>query len=103
MLFIPLTFDGYCHKVFVDRINYIRSQGRRIIINTKDETIDYYGRLTTVIPWLNDKFYQSHSCLIVNLHNIEEFTDKQVIFVNGSIVNLEFIILEIQKKLIETT
>lgn len=88
MLFIPFTVRGNPEKVLINDINYIKSEGRKILISATCEDIHFYGNLTNVVPILDDRFYQCHGRLFINLSRIDRFETKAVCFFDGSFISI---------------
>lgn len=86
MLFIPYSVRGDLKTVFLENINYIKSAGRKILIDTADEMIEFYGRMKAIIPFLDNRFYKSHNSLVVNFTKIKSFEKNEVFFINGNSV-----------------
>jgi len=89
MLFIPFTFRGSPGKVFIKDINYITNEGRKICIDTVNDTVCFYGCIdSAVTPVLDERFHKCHGRLIINFTLVDEFETDGVRFYNGKRIKI---------------
>lgn len=88
MTFIPYRVRGDLRRVFLENIIYIKSAGRKIIVDTVDGVIEFYGYMREIIPLLDSRFCKSHGSLVVNLTMINHFENNEVMFKNGDSIHI---------------
>ena len=98
MSFIQYRVRGDLGRVSLDIINYIKSAGRKIVIDTVDDVIEFYGNMREIMPSLDSRFCKSHGSLVVNLTMIEHIEKNEVKFKNGDSVYIGNHNLSLTKK-----
>jgi len=82
--------DGV-HRIPLFQIEYIEAQGKHIVFKLQNGiTIKAIGSLYSYESKLKieDGFYKCHRSYIVNIHQIESFTQKEIIMQNGDHIPL---------------
>ncbi len=72
------------YRIPFGAIHYFSSEGRRIQIYTDKETLEYNGKLQTVIPKLTDSFLVIHKSFIVNIEFVKKYSYDKVILMDGT-------------------
>ncbi len=88
MLYLLYNIRGVPGKAFLNEINYIQSEGRKLFIHKADGIIEYYEYMKDVLPRLDYRFYKCHRSLIINLSKIDFFSKNEVFFFNGDSVHI---------------
>lgn len=70
-------------KIFLKDIVFAETAQRKIIIHTKDENINYYGKMNELEEILGDGFFRTHRAYIVNLEYVLSFDVESVELSNG--------------------
>ncbi|MFX3632443.1 MAG: LytR/AlgR family response regulator transcription factor [Candidatus Pristimantibacillus sp.] len=76
------TKDGY-EKIVVSSILYAEAFGRKIKLQTKYDTYEFYGKFKELILDLGFPFVQIHRSYIVNLRFISSYNKEGIILENG--------------------
>jgi len=76
------------HKIFIKDILYIESQGKKVIVNAVNETMEYYDKIQEVENNLGDSFFRCHRCYLVNLHHVVRYSATVIGLTNGSEIHL---------------
>lgn len=78
---------NFNNNIIIDKnkINYIKRDGMKLIISTKNREYETYSSLNKVIDVLPDNFIRCHKSFIVNVDNIEdvEFNKNTISFNNN--------------------
>ena len=70
-------------RIEVGEILLVERKGRKLLIHTKDEVIDYYEKMENVIPLLDERFYPCLQGCYVNFNHITDMIDREISFDNG--------------------
>lgn len=70
-------------KVPLLSILYGESNGRKIILHTKKETLEFYEKMDNLQGQLGTGFYRCHRSYLVNLGEIEGYDNSSIILKNG--------------------
>jgi len=76
------------HKVLLNDILYIESDNKKVIVNTIEGTIDYYGKMQDLETSLGNSFFRCHRCYIVNMEHITRYNAATIWLKNGSTIFL---------------
>jgi len=79
--------DSY-HKILLDDIYYIESQGKKVEIVTKSGAMPHYGKMLDLEKTLGNSFYRCHRCYIVNMEHITKYNATTIWLSNGSSIFL---------------
>ena len=69
-------------------ILYLFSNKRIVSIVCRDETIDYYGKLSDEIKKLPDYFTQIHNSYVINLNALKKTSNDHVVMNNGERISI---------------
>lgn len=72
----------------VDSIVYMEKNLRKIRLHTKDETIEFYGKFSDVIPMLDSRFLYCHRSYVINMDEIVIMTDNGIYVSNNECILL---------------
>lgn len=85
-LFITFSIRGELEKIMLNDIDYIINDGRKVQVHSDEPTRLYYDSVRKVLPRLDERFYNCHCNLVVNLARVDAIDDGEVRFLNGSSV-----------------
>lgn len=89
---ISIKSNGITYKIFTKDILYVvkLSSERKCLIKTTYNEIIVNKNFSEIVELLNDNFYMSHRCCIVNLEEIDyvDWTKSIIKFKNGCSVDL---------------
>lgn len=82
------TFGAREHRLQLGRILYFESVGRKVHIFCRDKKLySYNGRISDVYEMLKEsEFFSPHKSFVVNYHAVEQWSRKELILVDGSII-----------------
>lgn len=78
---------GY-RKVNRDDILYAESDGRKIILHTKQEIMEFYGKMEELEKRLGEGFYRCHRSYLVSLAQVREYDSTSIVINNGEQIYL---------------
>ena len=67
------------HRVPFRAIRYLESQGRKVIVHCRDETLTCYATLASFTPALPSHFVHCHKSFFVNLEFVQKMEFRQFI------------------------
>ena len=70
-------------RIFLDDIYYAESRGRKIVINLKDEIIEYYEKMDQLEKRLGDAFVRCHQSYLVNMRYVHSVEKNEIILTDG--------------------
>ena len=71
-------------NVPMDELYYAESENRKVLLHTKRELIDYYGRIGELAETLPADFYRIHRSFIVNMKYVRSYSRFEVEMAEGS-------------------
>lgn len=75
-------------KVPFSQILYGENSGRKIILHTKKEVLEFYGKMDDMEKQLGSAFYRCHRGFLVNMEEIEGYDASSITLKNGEIIFL---------------
>lgn len=75
---------NWCRCISPDDIYYCEVINRKIYLHTRDEVIEYYGRLKDLEKKLNEDFIKCHRSYLINLAFLQKYENSQVTLEDGS-------------------
>ena len=75
---------GVTRNVPADDVYYIESSNRKIIVFTKDEKMECYGKIGEWENVLKGSFFRIHKGYLVNMKHVEKYSRTEVQMKNGS-------------------
>jgi len=81
--FIPVITRKETARVNIGDIFYIETELRVIKIHTGSKIYRFYGKLDTVLKYLDDSFYRCHKSCIINLEKIVRMENGVFYFPGG--------------------
>lgn len=78
---------GY-RRVNRDDILYAESAGRKIILHTKQEIMEFYGKMEELEKQLGKGFYRCHRSYLVSLTKVREYDSTSIVISNGERIYL---------------
>lgn len=83
-IYYKYTINRKEYSILVDDIIYIQSNRKKLLINTRKETIEIYGKLDDEIKKLPENlFLRIHRCYAVNVNYISRFSPEEITLING--------------------
>jgi len=79
---ITVKSGGVHTIVKASDIVYAEVFNRKVVLHTTTESIEYYGKLTSLANELGDDFYRPHRAYLVNMRYVIKY-DSSVIFLQG--------------------
>lgn len=79
---------GGVYVLPLDSVIYMENRGRKVIVHTREGTIEFNGRLSDVVNSLDGRFMMCHRSYAINMDNIAAMRDGSVIFSDRSRVFL---------------
>jgi len=76
------------HKVFLSDIFYVESRDKKVIINSVNGAVEYYGRMQEIENILGNTFFRCHRCYIVNMKHITQYNFNTIWVKNGDAIYL---------------
>lgn len=80
--------DGRSRKIPASDIYYGESDGRKIILHTKNGAFTYYEKMEELGKKLGDGFFRSHRGFVVSLKEVAEYDRTSITLKNGDTVFL---------------
>lgn len=80
---LVIQYAGASRVVPLERICYAESQGHKVLLHLKEETLEYYGKIGELERELGGQFARIHKGYLVNLGYVEEYTRGQVTLTGG--------------------
>lgn len=71
------------HKLLFEDIYYVESRDKKIIINSVDGVMEYYGKIQELENTLDNSFFRCHRCYIVNMEHITRYNANTIWVKNG--------------------
>lgn len=75
---------NWCRSVRLCDIFYCEVMNRKIYLHTRNETIDYYGKLKDLEKQLDENFVKCHRSYIVNLAFLQAYSNGFILLENQS-------------------
>ena len=98
---LSLVYKGQMIKIAFDSINYLESNGRKIIIYAQDDYREVNMTMAEVMGQLPRNFIQCHRSYIVNVDKIIRIIGEEIELQNGNIIPLSRSHIKEVKKLFE--
>ena len=87
-LFFECSSKGCRYKVYYKDIMYFYSQDKKINIVTKNEELEFNGKLKEVVQEVPHNFLQIHQSFLVNLDFVSKCTYEEMEMKNGAILSI---------------
>lgn len=79
---------GNLLRISITEIVYFMSCDKKIVMITKSETTEFYGKLKDLIEKLPNEFIMIHQSYIINQLYVGEYSYETVKMINGEILNI---------------
>lgn len=79
--------DGY-RKLNIADILYAESEGRKVILHTRQERLEFYGKMEELEKRLGEGFYRCHRSYLVSLSEIRGYDSTSIRMSNGEQIYL---------------
>lgn len=80
--------DGSYRKLEIRDILYAESDGRKVILHMKKETLKFYGKMDELEKKLGEGFYRCHRGFLVALSEIKAYDSTSITVSNGERIYL---------------
>ena len=77
---------GVHRKVEIEDIVYAEVFNRKVVIHKKDETIEYYGKMSTLEALAGESFFRPHRAYLINLKYVEKYDANTIYLERGSVL-----------------
>ncbi len=87
---IPLivkTGNSY-HSIPLENIVYAENNGRKIILHTNDDTLEFYGKMNDLEEELGGEFFRCHRGYLVSMAYISGYDSGNIYLKNGDQIYL---------------
>lgn len=75
---IVIKCGGEYKKVLLDTIMYAEVFNRKVTLHKKDESIEYYGKMTELEKQLGEDFFRTHRSYLVNFKFVDEYNSSEI-------------------------
>lgn len=82
--YIMVKYQGIQRRFFLHDISYIESSNKKVILNTKQEKFEVYGKLGEFEELLKESFFRCHRCYLVNMENISAYDYEEIQTLDGA-------------------
>lgn len=86
--YIPLITSKFSVRIPLADILYLHQKSRKLEIVTKKNSYEYYGRMETLAPYLDERFLTVLHSVKVNLEQVERMEEQTIFFQNGQSIIL---------------
>lgn len=84
--YIVIKLGFKYHKIFLRDIVFVETQNRKVILHTKNDEFDFYGKLKDLEKVLGNGFYRVHRAYIVNMEHVYSFDTETIQTTKGEII-----------------
>lgn len=81
--FYLVKIGSSCKRVPFSNILYLESNGRKIVLHTFQEKIEFYGRMNDAEESMGNNFYRCHRGYIVSFAQISGYDSSSIFLKNG--------------------
>ena len=78
--------NGVTASVDIGDIQFVESSGRKVILHLKEETVEYYGKISDMEGTLGSRFFRVHRSFLVNMDAVKKYSRTQAELTNGETV-----------------
>lgn len=75
-------------KIPYDHILYLRSEDKKVIVQTADHRFSYYGKLSNAANSLPFQFIYVHKSFVINKFYIKKYNYNNVVMVNNEVISI---------------
>ena len=83
-----ITSDRKHLKIPYEKILYLKSDDKKVIIQTQSEIYSYYGKLVDSIPDLPYQFLVVHKSYVINKFYIDNYKYDRILMANGTVISI---------------
>ena len=76
--YLLVKAEGSHHKIPVEDILYVENSGRKVILHTKNGSLEYYERMNHLAEILGEGFYRCHRGYLVALSAISGYDHESI-------------------------
>ena len=86
--YMVVKTEGSFKKIMFRDILYVESDGRKVIIHTRQETIEIYARMDALEKQLGEEFYRCHRSYLVAFSQIKSYDSTGITVSSGEQIYL---------------
>lgn len=86
--YMVVKTEGSFRKIMFHDILYVESDGRKVIIHTRQETIEIYARMDALEKQLGEEFYRCHRSYLVAFSQIKSYDSTGITVSSGEQIYL---------------
>lgn len=83
-----VKIGGSCRRIPYSSILYLESNGRKIILHTLEEKIEFYGKMNEEEERMRTEFYRCHRGYLVSFSQITGYDSSNIFLKNGESIFL---------------
>lgn len=83
-----IKVSGGFRKLNIDDILYAESNGRKVILHTKQEKLEFYEKMDELEQRLGCGFYRCHRSYLVSLAEVRGYDSTSISLSNGEVIYL---------------
>ena len=82
-----MIHNGGVHtKIEIEDIVYAEVFNRKVVIHKKDETMEYYGKMSALEALAGDSFFRPHRAYLINFKYVEKYDANTIYLEKGSVL-----------------
>lgn len=82
--YVMINNGGVHSKVMIEEIVYAEVFNRKVVIHTRQDEIEYYGKLSDLESVTGDNFFRPHRAYLVNFKYVEKYDAGTVYLEKGT-------------------
>ena len=86
--FLLVKTGGAHRRIPVEDILYVENNGRKVVVHTRTEKLEYYERMNHLEEVLGEGFYRCHRGYLVALGTISGYDNTSITVSNGDKIYL---------------
>lgn len=72
----------------MEDILYVESQNHKVILHTKQETIEYYAKISDLEEELKEQFFRIHKGYLINLACVDKYNKSEVVLLSKDVLSV---------------
>jgi len=80
---LVVRYDGVNKIIPLDEILYIESQNHKVILQKKEEKLEYYARIGDLEKELQGRFFRIHKGYLINLMFVDKYSRTEATLENN--------------------
>ena len=82
--YLMINNGGVHSKVKIDDIIYAEVFNRKVVIHKRNETIEYYGKMSDLEALAGDNFFRPHRAYLINFKYVEKYDASTIYLEKGT-------------------